>query len=125
LVEKNKCSSDVEWEMLRFTNKQNTNVIGGASKLLEHFRSNFEGGIVAYSDRRYSIDSIYKELGFQFLHNSEPNYFYFKNLLVLESNQKLSDLLENFDSNLTEYENMVNNGYNRIWDCGNSVWEYK
>jgi hypothetical protein len=26
-------------------------------------------------------------------------------------------------SSLTEWENMVNNGYNRIWGCGNSVWK--
>ncbi len=22
----------------------------------------------------------------------------------------------------TAWENMINNGYNRIWDCGNAVW---
>jgi hypothetical protein len=125
---KSNFSFDVEWELLRFANKQNIDVVDGELKLFKHFRSNFEGGVVSYSDRRYSIDSIYKELGFQFLYNSEPNYFYFKNSGILESSQKyiehnLPNLLEKFDPNLTEYENMVNNGYNRIWDCGSSVWK--
>jgi uncharacterized Zn finger protein (UPF0148 family) len=125
---KNKGSYDVKWELLRFASKQNVNVIDGASKILKYFRENFEGGIVVYSDRRYSIDSIYKELGFQFSHNSDPKYFYFKSSGILENSQKymehkLPSLLEKFDHNLTEWENMVNNGYNRIWDCGNSVWK--
>ena len=71
---------------------------------------------------------MYSKLGFTFSHFSEPNYFYFKNNLTLESRQKyqkhkLPKLLENFDPSLTEVENMKNNGYNRIFDCGNSVWK--
>jgi hypothetical protein len=114
--------------MLRFVSKQNVNVVGGASKLLKYFRNNFEGGVVSYSDRRYSNGDMYKTLGFQFSHNSSPNYFYFKNPAFLESRQKymkhkLPTLLETFNPSLTEWENMANNGYNRIWDCGNSVWK--
>jgi hypothetical protein len=32
---------------------------------------------------------------------------------------KLPKMLEKFDINKTEYENMKENGYDRIWDCGN------
>jgi uncharacterized Zn finger protein (UPF0148 family)/very-short-patch-repair endonuclease len=125
---KNKCSSDVEWEMLRFASKCGISVIDGELELFRYFRNNYSGGIISYADRRYSNEDIYKVLGFQLSHNSEPNCFYFKHKLVLESRQKymkynLPNLLEKFDSNLTEWENMVNNGYNRIWDCGNSVWK--
>ena len=38
---------------------------------------------------------------------------------------KLKDKLTNFDPNLTEFENMENNGYFRIYDCGNKVYTYK
>jgi uncharacterized Zn finger protein (UPF0148 family) len=125
---KNKHSPDVEWELLRFANKQNINVVDGELKLFKYFSENFEGGIVSYSDRRYSNEDMYKALGFQFSHNNEPNCFYFKNFLVLENSQKyvkhkLPTLLETFNPSLTEWENMANNGYNRIWDCGSSVWK--
>ena len=59
---------------------------------------------------------------------SKPNYFYFKkDVLEIESRvkyqkHKLPNLLENFDSNLTEWENMQNNEFNRIFDCGNLVF---
>ena len=126
---KNRLSSDVEWELLRFASKKGISVIGGASKLFKYFLTNFTGGIVSYSDRRYSQGNMYSKLGFTFSHFSEPNYFYFKNgSLKLESRQKymkhkLPTLLENFDPSLTEWQNMQINGYNRIWDCGNSVWK--
>lgn len=47
----------------------------------------------------------------------------------LESRQKyqkhkLKNKLEKFDPNLTEWENMQMNGYDRIWDCGNLVFGY-
>ena len=128
---KNRFSSEVEWELLRFVSKKYISVVGGASKLFKHFVNNYSNGlgIVSYSDRRYSQGNMYSKLGFKFSHNSQPNYFYFKNSLHLESRQKymkhkLSNLLEVFDESLTEVENMKNNGFNRIWDCGNSVWIY-
>jgi hypothetical protein len=31
---------------------------------------------------------------------------------------KLEKILENFDPNLTETENLQMNNYSRIWDCG-------
>lgn len=38
---------------------------------------------------------------------------------------KLKDLLEIYDGALSEWDNMVANGYDRIWDCGNDVWVYQ
>jgi hypothetical protein len=33
---------------------------------------------------------------------------------------KLSKKLKTFDPNLSEWENMKMNGFDRIWDCGHS-----
>lgn len=35
----------------------------------------------------------------------------------------LKNKLEKFDPKLSEWENMKANGYDRIWDCGNLVFE--
>ena len=35
---------------------------------------------------------------------------------------KLKDLLETFDERLTEEENMLENDYRKIYDCGNLVF---
>lgn len=34
-------------------------------------------------------------------------------------------ILENFDPNKTEKENMLDNNYNIIYDCGNLVYHYE
>ncbi len=126
---KSRYDKKVEWEMLRFCNKLNTSVTGGASKLFKYFNNQFSPKtLVTYADKRYSSGRLYDTLGFKFSHDSKPSYFYFnKNELKLFSRltfqkHKLSKLLNDFRSNLTERENMKNNGYYRIWDCGNKVY---
>lgn len=115
-------------ELLRYSSKLNTNIIGGAGKLLKYYiRNHNPSRIISYADLRWSTGELYKQLGFTFEGVSSPNYFYFKNCSQLFTRiqfqkHKLSDKLDVFDPNLSEWINMQNNGYNRIWDCGNSKW---
>jgi hypothetical protein len=126
-----KCRFDKkhEWELLRFCNKLGYHIPGGASRLLKFFEKNYKPkSLVSYADRRWSQGKVYEKLGFTFSHASAPNYWYWKDAQYLESRikyqkHKLKNLLEAFDENKTEVENMKANGYNRIFDCGNLVYE--
>ena len=126
-----KCRFDKkhEWELLRFCNKLGYHIPGSASKLLSYFEENYKPtSLVSYADRRWSQGKVYEKLGFKFSHASSPNYWYWKNIEHLQSRvqfqkHKLKGLLENFDESKTEVENMKANGYNRIFDCGNLVYE--
>lgn len=115
-----------DWELIRYCTVSNFNIIGGAGKLLSYFRKNYQGSIITYADRRFSNGDMYKKLGFKFLYNSEPNYFYVKGLRRLSryecQKHKLKSVIKNFDSKLSEYENMLKNKFYRIWDCGNMVF---
>lgn len=117
-------------ELLRFCNKINVSVIGGASKLFKYYIKNFwnEELIITYADKRYSDGGLYNHLGFTYSHDSKPNYWYIINdILIHRSNymkHKLKDKLDVYDSNLTEWENMQLNGFDRIWDCGNKIYKY-
>jgi len=106
-------------EILRFCNKKNTVVIGGLSKLIKKLN----GSIISYCDLRYSNGKGYESAGFTYLKTSDPNYWYIKNKKRYSRQKfqknKLFDKLEYFDSTLTEKENMLINGYNILWDCGN------
>lgn len=120
-----------DWENIRTCTKKGTIVIGGFSKLLSNFRTNHKGTIVSYIDVRYFTGRSYMTGGFDFLHHTEPNFFYFKNTrdTVLESRMKfqkhkLKDLLDNYNENDTAELNMLNNGYLRIFDAGNLVLLY-
>jgi len=106
--------------MARYACKLNTITVGGASKLFQHFIRHYQPqSIISYADRRFSIGSLYNKLGFACVRKSSPNYFYTKNGHELESRikfqkHKLSDILECFNPLLTEYQNMLLNGYDRI-----------
>lgn len=113
-----------DWEIIRFANKQNTQIIGGFSKLLKHFIKHYNPSlIITYCDRTWSSGETYFKAGFSFHDFTPPNYFYFKNLSVFArqifQKHKLEKLLSIFDVQKTEFENMAENGYLRFWDCGN------
>jgi len=125
---KSRFNKKVAWELLRFCNKINYLVIGGASRLFKYFVKKYDDSVISYADKRYSIGNLYKNLGFKLSHESKPNYFYWKHNLVLQSRiqyqkHKLKDKLENFNLKLTESENMYNNGFRKIFDCGNQIWK--
>lgn len=126
---KSRFNKGVEYELIRFCSKLNTQVIGGASKLLKHFERNYNPeSIISYANRRWSQGNVYEKLGFEFIRNTPPNYFYFKpneNKLYSRNKfqkHKLSKVLIKFDIELTESENMFVNGYRKIYDSGNKVY---
>jgi len=121
-----------QYELSRFCNSLNVNVIGGASRLFKRFIDEYRpNGVVSYSDKRYFSGNLYQTLGFTFEKNTTPNYFYitdsYQNTKSRMSFQKhkLHRILPIFDNTLTEWENMKNNGFDRIWDCGHSKWIVK
>ena len=112
-----------EYELHRFCTKLNTQVIGGFSKLIKH------SGVkefISYVDRALFTGEGYLKIGFKLLGYTNPSYYYYtiKNYQNLENRMKfqkhkLNNLLENYDESLSEKENMKNNGYLWIYDCGN------
>lgn len=116
------------YELLRFCNKLNTTVVGGASKLLKHFiKEHNPNEIISYCDRRWSIGRMYEKLGFTLDHISQPNYFY----VIGEKREnrfkyRKSELIkQGFDKDKTEHEIMLERGIYRIYDCGTKVYKWK
>lgn len=115
-----------DWEILRFCVKGDLSVPGGFNKLFKSF--DLKGKIISYVSRSYFSGKSYKKTGWQFKHYSSPAYFYTNNYLDLHSRfkfqkHKLKSKLEHFNPVLTEWENMKENGWDRIWDYGNLVFE--
>lgn len=112
------------YEMVRFCVKGGYTVMGAAGKLLSHFETHCNPGVlVTYADRRWTYGQFYKKLGFVQKGEGLPSYWYFSRGDKLYHRfgfrkSVLHKRLPNFDPNLTEWENMQNHGYNRIWDCG-------
>ena len=117
------------WEIARFCSKLNLTVTGGASKLLKFFERKYNPeSIISYANRRWSRGDLYERLGFEFIQNTNPNYFYFRpNENILFSREqfqkhKLKNKLELFDPELTETQNMFNSGFRKIYDSGNKKY---
>lgn len=122
-------STKYEWELVRFCNKLGYNIPGAASRLLKYFEKEYKPtNIVSYADRRwsYSKRTVYDTLGMVLSHVSAPNYWYWKgsefSSRIKYQKHKLSSVLKIYDGNKTETENMLVNGFNRIFDCGNLVY---
>ena len=112
---------DGSYELLRFCNKLNTTVIGGANKLLKNFINLYKPKeIISYADRRWSIGNLYIKLGFDLNHYSQPNYFYVINDKRNNRFNYRKDVLikEGFDKNKTEHEIMLERKIYRIYDSG-------
>lgn len=126
-------NKECQWELIRYCNKLNTIVVGAPSKILKHFINNYlerDEKIITYANKRYSNGNLYKVLNFQYINISSPSYFYVSKTGEIvprykAQKHKLSMLLNNFDKNKTESENMKLHGYNKIYDCGNLVYRFK
>lgn len=119
---------DNEYELLRLCNKINYNIIGGASRLLKFFiKVNNPFKIISYADRRWSLGDVYEKLGFKFIRNTKPNYFYIfgtkrKNRFGFRKNILIEKY--NCPQNVTEKEFCFQQKWYRIYDCGNKLYEF-
>lgn len=115
------------YEMLRFCNKLNTTVVGGASKLLKCFIKNINPNeVISYSDRRWGTGDMYKRLGFTLDHTAKPSYFYVvKGKRENRFAYRKDTLVRQYGcpEDMSEHEFMQSKGWYRIYDCGTKVWK--
>ena len=118
----------MQYELLRFCNKINTQVIGGASKLFKYFIETYNpNSVLSYSDRRWSKGNLYNKLGFTFSHFSKPNYYYvIGNVRKNRFNFRKSILVKKYDcpEDLSESEFCKKQKWHRIYDCGTAVYKW-
>jgi hypothetical protein len=111
------------FELVRFCTDTNYRIPGIASKLLTHFQRNHEWSeIYSYADRRWSAGNMYYKLGFVLERINPTAYWY-----MIDNKRKhrwayrkdiIKNTLPNYDPTLTEYQNMQNHGFYRVYDCG-------
>ena len=109
-------------ELLRFANKININVIGGASKLFSYFIKKYNPKeIVSYADKRWSEGHLYDVLGFMKYNESKPNYYYIVGRKrIYRFNLRKSILVEKYGcpKDMSEREFCLKQKWYRIYDCG-------
>lgn len=115
------------YEMIRYCSEGN--IVGGASKLLYWFIKQYQPNkIISYANRCWSNGELYEKLGFINVTKREDNvgYWYVKGSTRYHrstfTKKRLIDL--GFDTNKTEHEIMKEQGFLKIYDAGNYLFEW-
>jgi len=119
--------TESKFELLRFCNKLNMNVIGGASKLFKCFINNYEyDEIISYADRSWSMGELYKTLDFNFVSETKPNYYYVIDDIRHNRYNFRKDILvkEGYNANKSEHEIMLDRKIYRIYDSGSLKYNF-
>jgi hypothetical protein len=111
------------WNLSRFCNKLETNIVGGASKLLKYFIKKYNPTrIISYADRDWSQGDLYQKLNFIKVSESLPDYKYIlENRRIHKSNFKKSKI----GYTKTESEYTKSKSIQKVWDCGKIKFEIK
>lgn len=121
---KSRFNKECDYELLRYCNKLNCNVIGGFTKLMSNSQKelNFKS-IITYSHRRIFTGKVYEKFGFVKTNETRPGYFWY-NLKTKEIKSRYSTQKHKLNTNLTEIEYMKSLGFRRVFDCGQNVYKY-
>lgn len=122
------------YELVRFCNRLNTSVVGGASKLFKYFLNTYHPQrIRSFSDRAHTVGSLYSLLGFEYVHESDPGYVWVdwktdvavSRINAQKQNIKLFLKDDSIDLSRTEVEIMVEHGFVQVYDSGTILWEWR
>jgi hypothetical protein len=108
-----------------------TTVVGGASKLFKRFVERVVAlgysRVVSWSDDRWSVGNVYKQLGFRLEEQLRPDYSYVdgnrpSRRMPKQSMQRKHLVKMGGDPALTEHQMAESLGFYRIYDCGHQRW---
>jgi len=121
------------WELVRFCNKLNTSVVGGADKLFKHFVRTYQPARVrSFSDRAHTRGNVYKLLGFTEIRKSDPGYVWVDARTDISyhrysaQKQNIKQFLHDEDVDLSKSEKQImeEHGFVQVFDSGTILWEY-
>jgi len=120
---KSRFNKDIEYELVRYTTKENYSIIGGFSKMLSYFEKTYKPkSILSYKKLDLGYKNFYEQVGFKKEKRLKPNYYWVVNKIrenrINYQRHKLKDVLPE----QTEVDYMHNKGYYRCFDCGSDVF---
>lgn len=115
--------TDSDWNLSRFCNILNTNIVGGASKLLNYFINKYTPNrIISYADKDWSIGSLYYILNFECVYETKPDYKYIIGGKRRHKQNYTKSRLK-LTNDITESNYMFDNKIFKVYDCGKIKFE--
>ena len=124
-------NKNYEYELIRLCSENSYTVTGGAEKLFKNFLNTYNPkSIVSYCDNSKFTGDVYTKLGFSLKTYGEPSKHWYNgkkhftdNLLRSRGADQL--IGTNFGKGTNNENIMKQNWFVEIYDCGQSVFEYK
>lgn len=118
-------ASDI-YELYRYCNKLGVQVVGGASRLFDHFIKEHPGcRVESFSSNDISMGELYNILGFGLESEQKGSYWYIDNEMNRHHRYSFrKDILvkNGADPSLTEFQITDEMGLYRIYDSGQQKW---
>lgn len=115
------------WEIARLCSESGVIVVGGSSKLYNHFiRQHRPLRIITYCDLDKFSGKVYKSMGMGDGELTQPSYYWHKpheGILSRQQCMKHKLVKLGYDPSLTESEIMRSRGYNKVYKSGNLRFE--
>jgi hypothetical protein len=123
---KSRFKNIAEWELFKYAPKTYTNINNGLKSAITYFTQQVEcNSILMFSNNRFSCQKELELIGFINQGETPPARYYYhaSDKLTIKhrinfKKHKLQELLDKFDPELTETQNMYENGYRKIYDAG-------
>jgi len=120
-------SNNDTWELLRFCNKLNYTIVGGASKLFKRFiNEHSPDNVISYANLEWGEGLFYNNLGFSRLKDTNIGYSYIYKEKKFHRYTFRKDVLvkDGYDSKMTEHEIMLSRNIYRVYNSGNALWKW-
>lgn len=118
-------------ELIRFSTLPMYSIRGAASKLFLNYLRNYSPSkVVSYSDNSWGLTDFYSRLGFVCESIGAPGYSYINlcssdRTRINRLNFQKHKIVKKFNvvnASKTEYEIMLENQFDRVWDTGHARW---
>lgn len=124
-------NKNYDCELLRLCTHSDYRVVGGTAKLFKYATRTYHlSNIISYCDKSKFTGDVYQRIGMNHLTDTEPQKIWSK-----KHNKITSNLLRargydqlfgtDFGKGTSNEELMLQNGWLPVYDCGQSVFEYK
>ncbi|MDR0675889.1 MAG: DUF723 domain-containing protein [Elusimicrobiota bacterium] len=122
IMAKSRFNKNFDWELVRHVNKIGTSVTGGFSKLLKYFRNNYSGSIIDYCDQRWFNGKGHSNAGFKEIGITQPDLHYTDFHNIFPRNKFFGKKYIVKNKNLNKYEDLLEQGYDRLYGVGKKVY---
>ena len=123
-------NENFDWEIIRYACLQTFTVVGGASKLLSGaIKALGSNSIFSYSENMIGVGNLYEKLGFEFLGETGPGFFWYKPDQIINrqmaarynlSKMFPDDVDEIYSTPISTF--MKSKGFIQVFDMGNKRW---